>query len=63
MICIGDVLEFFVSPLEGSVVHKDVDGAEHLDGFPCCSLGYEPLAEIAGQKNGFATGCPEEVAA
>ena len=60
MICIGDVLEFFVSPLEGSVVHKDVDGAERVDGFPRHSLGYEPFADIAGQENGFATGFGNE---
>jgi len=53
---IRDVLEFFVSLLEGSIVHKDVDGTECVEGFPRHRLGYEPLANIAGQENGFATG-------
>ena len=37
---IVNVLEYFVGPLEGGIVYKDVDGAERIDGFPGHSLGY-----------------------
>ena len=57
---IGNVLEFFVGPLEGGIVYKDVDGAELIDGFPGYSLRYGMLANVAGQEHGFATGFGNE---
>jgi hypothetical protein len=57
---IGNVLEFFIGPLEGGIVHKDVDGAERIDGFPRHSLGYGMLANVAGEEDGFAPGFGNE---
>jgi hypothetical protein len=46
----------FVSPLEGSVVHKDVDSAERIDGFPGHGLADSRLANVAGKERGLTTG-------
>ena len=31
---IRNILEFFVGPLKGGIVHEDVDSAQRIDGFP-----------------------------
>src|ERR1700676_4767770 len=51
---VGNVLEFVIGPLEGGIVHKEVDDAERVDCFPGYSLGHATLANVAGQENGFA---------
>ena len=46
---IRDVLEFFVTPLEGGVVHKDVDGAERVNGFQKSKEAADAAAKAATQ--------------
>jgi hypothetical protein len=57
---IWNVLKFFVSPLEGGIVYKDVDIPERIDGFAGYGLANSRLADVPGKEQGPSTGFGDE---
>ena len=51
---IRNILEVFVGPLKGGIVHKDVDRSKRMYRFPGYILAYGMLANIARKQEGLA---------
>jgi hypothetical protein len=53
---IRNILEFFVGPLKGGIVHEDVDSGQRIDGFPGNGFRFRRFANVAGKQDRLASG-------